>query len=236
MEINGYRAVSILNGDYFVLENGDVYSFKRKTPKKLSFGSHYARNRKGDRTGVRYNTVCLSHNGHGKVFEVHRLVATCFLENPNGYRCVNHIDGNTLNNNARNLEWCSNGHNTRHAYKTGLIDHYRNNKHCKLCGEIISDINQSGYCRFCSLDFMTEKDKKKYNISKDIDIEKQKRFLKNIKALLDEKEITYKKLADMTGYAEKTIENYMKFQSTSRNVKSKILEVLEITENVGLPV
>ena len=48
------------------------------------------------------------------------MVATYFVENPNGYNEVNHIDGNTLNNNAENLEWCSVSHNTKEAYRLGL--------------------------------------------------------------------------------------------------------------------
>ena len=33
------------------------------------------------------------------------LVARCFVANPNGYRYVNHIDGNHSNYHATNLEW-----------------------------------------------------------------------------------------------------------------------------------
>ena len=43
-----------------------------------------------------------------------------FLENPNNYKCVNHIDGNKLNNNINNLEWCSYSYNAIHANKLGL--------------------------------------------------------------------------------------------------------------------
>ena len=36
---------------------------------------------------------------------VHKLVAECFLPNPNGYSYVKHKDGNHWNNNVSNLEW-----------------------------------------------------------------------------------------------------------------------------------
>ena len=51
---------------------------------------------------------------------VHRMVALTFLDNPNNYKFVNHIDGNKLNNNYTNLEWVSAKQNTSHAIKTGL--------------------------------------------------------------------------------------------------------------------
>jgi hypothetical protein len=36
---------------------------------------------------------------------VHRLVAQQFVENPNGYKYVTHIDGDLSNNHEDNLEW-----------------------------------------------------------------------------------------------------------------------------------
>ena len=43
-----------------------------------------------------------------------------FIPNPNNYLCINHIDGNKLNNNISNLEWCTYGHNEKEAYKIGI--------------------------------------------------------------------------------------------------------------------
>lgn len=55
-----------------------------------------------------------------KFYALHRLVATHFVDNPNGYTEINHIDGNRYNNSASNLEWVSHKDNMLHAYKTKL--------------------------------------------------------------------------------------------------------------------
>lgn len=56
-----------------------------------------------------------------RYLRVHRMVAELYLENPKNYKQVNHLDGNKLNNNVSNLEWCNQSMNTKHAYDMGLI-------------------------------------------------------------------------------------------------------------------
>ena len=51
---------------------------------------------------------------------IHRLVASAFIPNPNNLPQIIHIDGNKLNNNVDNLEWCTNLYNQQHAWKNNL--------------------------------------------------------------------------------------------------------------------
>ena len=62
-----------------------------------------------------YLFVYLCKNSIKKNCSVHRLVAKAFLENPNNYPCVNHIDEDKTNNNINNLEWCTHKHNINHG-------------------------------------------------------------------------------------------------------------------------
>jgi hypothetical protein len=54
--------------------------------------------------------------------KVHRLLAEVFLEKVENKKCINHIDGNKLNNDLSNLEWCTQKENARHAIRIGLTN------------------------------------------------------------------------------------------------------------------
>lgn len=52
---------------------------------------------------------------------VHRMMAECWIDNPDDLPEVNHKDGDKLNNVASNLEWVTRQDNVLHAIAAGLI-------------------------------------------------------------------------------------------------------------------
>lgn len=103
-DIPGYE------GSYLISEDGQIWN------KKTGAAMHGNVNSHG------YMVFSLTQNGKKKDCKLHRLLAMTFIPNPEGYECVNHIDGNKLNNSLGNLEWCTKGYNNRHAREELDID------------------------------------------------------------------------------------------------------------------
>ena len=74
-----------------------------------------------------YCCVNLYMNSKMYKYQVHRLVGQAFVPNPNNYPVINHIDGKPLNNHESNLEWCTQSHNIKHAWDTGLFKNRHTN-------------------------------------------------------------------------------------------------------------
>lgn len=69
------------------------------------------------RNGNGYLRVNMTNGKIRRLSDVHRLVASAFIPNPNGYPEVNHKDEDKDNNHVDNLEWCTEKYNTN--YGTG---------------------------------------------------------------------------------------------------------------------
>ena len=124
-DVVGYK------GLYQVSNLGKVKSYSRVVRCKGGFRTQPSKvlSPQTDKRKNFYNFVRLYKNGISKPFFVHRLVANAFIPNPQNIPQVNHKDGNKLNNNVDNLEWCSTRENCLHAFRLGLntpqITHYR---------------------------------------------------------------------------------------------------------------
>lgn len=92
---------------------------------------------------IRYD---LCDNGKRLVRHGHRLVAEAFLEKEDGKDCVNHIDGNKLNNRVSNLEWCTQSENMTHAYSVLGVEAYNKKPvRCVETGEIYLSSYEAEY-------------------------------------------------------------------------------------------
>lgn len=125
--------------DYYVTMDGRVYS--TITNKYLKGGE--------DKNGYIHVVLRLPKEHPDfkfkkyKTCKIHVLVAKTFIQNPNQYPCINHIDGNKHNNNVSNLEWCTYAYNNKHAILNGL----RKQKQRKITNlsEILNDFLTGEY-------------------------------------------------------------------------------------------
>ena len=58
--------------------------------------------------------LCKNSNDHKRI-SIHRMVALAFIENPNSFEEINHIDENPQNNCVENLEWCTRLYNMNYG-------------------------------------------------------------------------------------------------------------------------
>lgn len=101
-EVYMYKQIEFDNElwDYYVYDDGRIYSLKSKKFLSPDTSTGYAR-------------VLLCHNGIHKRFNVHKLVGLFFIPNPENLPIINHKDNNILNNHVDNLEWISYSDNVK---------------------------------------------------------------------------------------------------------------------------
>lgn len=117
-------------GEWAVIEEFPRYEISRTGVIRNVITKEIKYTNKGHKLG--YELVQFKKDGKTFGRKVHRLVALAFLPPPSeelvriclskgsGVVLVNHKDGDKLNNNCENLEWCDDGYNARHASDTGL--------------------------------------------------------------------------------------------------------------------
>lgn len=165
-----YCARQLGNSD-IITSCGKIFSVRNGflTPRKLGINS----------TGYRCVRI------DGKSFLVHRPVAERFINKPDHVRnVVNHKDGDKLNNNVSNLEWCTISENIKHFHNElgggamSSIDHPRatlNEKQISILKYLIKmGANRSALAKLVDVDVQvvqkiarneTYKDIKEYDSS-----------------------------------------------------------------------
>lgn len=92
--IKGYE------GLYTISRSGNVYSLTKHVNLSPRLG----------RSG--YMEVRLKKDGKVSHKSLHRLLAIAFIPNPENKPCIDHIDGNRMNNKIENLRWCTSKENS----------------------------------------------------------------------------------------------------------------------------
>ena len=124
--------------DYYITENGDVYSTRLRGREKEP---HLHKMKpKNPGKSSKYLNVILCKDNCQQTKSIHRLVAEHFVDGWFDGAVVNHIDGNNRNNRASNLEWTTTRDNIVKSYLTSGIGSVRNKKSCTLyyCGKRIA--------------------------------------------------------------------------------------------------
>jgi len=115
-----WRDIKDYEGYYQVSNLGNVRSLDRTLKNKNGLYTRKGKMLKKLINSKGYYVVNLRKNCTHKIQTIHRIIAETFISNKNNYPCVNHIDGNKLNNSLDNLEWCTYSHNIKEAFRLGL--------------------------------------------------------------------------------------------------------------------
>ena len=76
--------------------------------------------------GRKYLQVCLfDEQSKRKVKLVHQLVAQSFIDNPNGYKCIDHINTIKTDNRVENIRWCDYKMNMNNPITKNKVDKIR---------------------------------------------------------------------------------------------------------------
>lgn len=110
-----WKDIPNYEGIYQISNLGNVKSLERGIMHAGHFSHIKEKIMKPFKNKGGYYCIKLSKNQKYKPFKIHRLVAICFIPNPNGYECVNHKDEDKTNNNVSNLEWCTKSYNNNYG-------------------------------------------------------------------------------------------------------------------------
>lgn len=128
-----WKDVEELDNLYQVSNHGRIKRKRRKNKTKRREAGYFWASEKI--LNIKPNTdwypiLTVRIDGVKSLFYIHRLVAKCFIPNPENKPQVNHINGNKKDNHVTNLEWVTSSENRLHAHRIGLKNN-RGEKHSR---------------------------------------------------------------------------------------------------------
>lgn len=117
MDGEEYKPVKGYEEKYFVTSRGRVWSTYRNMWLTLVPA-------KDD-----YRKVNLYLNGKMKTYQVHRLVAAAFIDNPDNLPEINHKNEIRYDNVVENLEWCTHVYNLQYGNRNKKISEAHIKRH-----------------------------------------------------------------------------------------------------------
>lgn len=112
--------IAVIENKYIVTKKGDVYTI------------HYSKRGLCKQKLRKHTNGYLRATIFGKDMYVHRLVALCFIPNPNNYKEISHEDNDKTNNNIQNLKWCNRKYNNKKMFKDGIKTNEEMSKIAKM--------------------------------------------------------------------------------------------------------
>ena len=134
-----YKYINGYNNKYYITKEGKVYisNYRNtgvdKEMKPRIISGYYALGLEIPKSN--------NKNRLQKIYKIHRLLAEYFIPNPDNKPCVNHKDGNKLNNSLSNLEWATISENTKHAYANKLERNWWTKEIGIVCINLIENYN-----------------------------------------------------------------------------------------------
>ena len=128
-----YKPIKGYEGYYEISNLGNVKSLQRTIEREG--GSTMVlteRVLKPNLTTAGYYHIGLRKGGKRKAYTIHRLIATTFIDNPEGLPQVNHIDEDKTNNRIDNLEWCTAKYNMNYSLAKTVYQY-------TLSGELVKE-------------------------------------------------------------------------------------------------
>lgn len=127
MENEIWKDVPGFEGYYKINLSGDLMSCSRVDRFGRSIGGKLL---KWNKNPNGYRLARLHKNGFKRTFQQHRILAMCFIPNPQNLPCINHKNCIRDDNRLENLEWCTMSYNNSYAHKVGSFDKtYAENHH-----------------------------------------------------------------------------------------------------------